>query len=129
MGVSFGLFNLIMAIYLEQTLSAAKDTDEKHKHRRERESLRVAHKTRQLVVKFCSAQRIFQEIASAESSCDEKEGSGREKKRGAMSLMQEITEIQAASRRGNESSYADDYVDDLQMTVQRELFHMVLQDP
>jgi hypothetical protein len=58
MTVTFGLFNIITAIYIENTMSAAKSNDEKNKQARERESLRVAHLAKRLLRNFCIAQRI-----------------------------------------------------------------------
>merc|ERR1712206_47518 len=55
MMIMFGLFNLIMAIYIENTLAIAK-----HQHAseqaRKKEAIRVAHSTRQLMQKFHVAQ-------------------------------------------------------------------------
>merc|ERR1719253_1358831 len=44
--VTFGLFNLIMAIYVENTVRAAKRSDQNNKIQREREALRVAQMAR-----------------------------------------------------------------------------------
>lgn len=57
--VTFGIFNLITAIYIEATLTAARHQDEVHRSKRKRESLRVAHTTKRLLKKFCEAQRVF----------------------------------------------------------------------
>lgn len=54
--VIFGLFNLVMAIYLENTLASAKVQEESAKHV-EKEALRVAKNTRKLCSRFCAAQR------------------------------------------------------------------------
>jgi len=56
--VTFGLFSLIMAIYIENTLNAAKSEGEKNRAQRQRESVRIAQLTRQLLKKFCAAQRL-----------------------------------------------------------------------
>jgi len=56
--VTLGLFNLISALYVEITMAAAKSTEDQDTKRRHRESLRVAHLTKQLLKKFCSAQHF-----------------------------------------------------------------------
>merc|ERR1712137_1324122 len=57
--VTFGLYNLIMAIYIEDTLATAKSQAESAKARR-REAIRVAETTKKLVAKFCRAQLLIQ---------------------------------------------------------------------
>jgi len=57
MVVTFGIFNVIIAIYVEITMNAAKRNEEMDKNRRDREAIRVAHITKQLVKMFCSAHR------------------------------------------------------------------------
>jgi len=59
--VTFGLFNLIFAVYIENTLSAAKVSKSTHVERY-KESLRVAHAAKRLLKKFCSAYRAGEEI-------------------------------------------------------------------
>merc|ERR1712137_831643 len=54
--VTFGLFNLIMAIYLENTLACAKSHDESVRGQK-KEALRVAVSTKELLKKICAAQR------------------------------------------------------------------------
>lgn len=56
--ITFGIFNLIIAIYIEATMSAAKVIDEGDRERRKRESIRVAHLTKSLLKKFCLAVKI-----------------------------------------------------------------------
>jgi len=56
--VTFGLFNLIMAIYVENTMTAAKRADENNKMRRDRESLRIAKTTKALVEQFCVGHQL-----------------------------------------------------------------------
>jgi len=59
--VTFGLFNLIMAIYIENTMSVAKEEEEKSRGKRERESIRVAHLTKKLLLRFYSAHRTYEQ--------------------------------------------------------------------
>merc|ERR1712137_442267 len=55
MVITFGLFNLISAIYIENTLAAAKHQDESRK----KEGLWVAQTTKRLLTKFCAAQQTI----------------------------------------------------------------------
>eukprot|EP00413_Alexandrium_margalefii_P028190 CAMPEP_0204551676 /NCGR_PEP_ID=MMETSP0661-20131031/26063_1 /ASSEMBLY_ACC=CAM_ASM_000606 /TAXON_ID=109239 /ORGANISM="Alexandrium margalefi, Strain AMGDE01CS-322" /LENGTH=171 /DNA_ID=CAMNT_0051558669 /DNA_START=19 /DNA_END=531 /DNA_ORIENTATION=+ len=57
--VCFGLFNLIVAVYIENTLNAAKTEGEKSRAQRQHESVRVARLARQLLKKFLAAQRVL----------------------------------------------------------------------
>jgi len=66
--ITFGLFNLIMAIYVENTISAARLDNESNKTRRDRESLRVAHVTKQLLKKICAAYQTFSGASDTKSS-------------------------------------------------------------
>eukprot|EP00927_Polykrikos_kofoidii_P057818 TRINITY_DN52010_c0_g1_i1.p1 TRINITY_DN52010_c0_g1~~TRINITY_DN52010_c0_g1_i1.p1 ORF type:complete len:715 (-),score=101.67 TRINITY_DN52010_c0_g1_i1:11-2155(-) len=50
--VSFGLFNLIVGLYVENTLAAGRMDDAANK----RLAVKIAHKTRELLAKFCLAQ-------------------------------------------------------------------------
>jgi len=61
-----------MAIYIENTLSAAKMNDSLDKARRDRESLRIAHKTKQLLKIFIAAYRegYMERSGIPEDSCD-----------------------------------------------------------
>jgi len=97
--VTFGLFNLIMAIYVENTMMAAKTHHDDSKARRERESLRVAHTTKQLLKKICAAHHAFTNMGEVDDS---------ENSRKTAELFQEITE---------------------DMVVSRELFLLLVQDP
>merc|ERR1712107_780158 len=54
--VTFGIYNLIMAIYLEGTLTAAKNQYESLKAQKN-DAIWVAKTTRSVVEKFCCAQR------------------------------------------------------------------------
>eukprot|EP00927_Polykrikos_kofoidii_P009923 TRINITY_DN14174_c1_g1_i1.p1 TRINITY_DN14174_c1_g1~~TRINITY_DN14174_c1_g1_i1.p1 ORF type:complete len:810 (+),score=97.42 TRINITY_DN14174_c1_g1_i1:134-2431(+) len=55
--VTFGLFNLIIGLYVENTLTAARIDDAASKSH----SLQVAHRTRELLAKFCIAQTALDE--------------------------------------------------------------------
>ncbi|CAK9096962.1 unnamed protein product [Durusdinium trenchii] len=60
--VSLGIFNVILAVYVEITMKAAKETDATTAEQYARESIRVARTTRELLKKFAAAYRIFQEL-------------------------------------------------------------------
>jgi len=106
MMITFGIFNLIIAIYIENTLEAAKLVTQMDKKTRDRESLRVAHLTKRLLKKFC---------------------------RAATHLSEDIVRIQDAGKLkqvlSNQHIDDDDEVDDFDMTISKDLFLLVIQDP
>jgi len=102
--VVFGIFNLIVAIYIEHTLEAAKVHHELDKRMRERESLRVAHATKDLLKKFCAGLRLFSDT------------DGR-------------TPLQAGDLIKSLRKSSLDEVEDLHMTISKDLFLLVIQDP
>merc|ERR1719329_1779733 len=53
--VTFGLFNLIMAVFVENTVETAKLDDQKRQRLRMKENVQVARKLQKFVVKFCKA--------------------------------------------------------------------------
>eukprot|EP00812_Abedinium_dasypus_P008393 NODE_2157_length_984_cov_528.786868.p1 GENE.NODE_2157_length_984_cov_528.786868~~NODE_2157_length_984_cov_528.786868.p1 ORF type:complete len:276 (-),score=96.25 NODE_2157_length_984_cov_528.786868:155-904(-) len=55
--VGFGLFNLIAAVYIENTLASAKHQSDNWRAQK-KEAVRVARNTRKLVSKFYAAQRV-----------------------------------------------------------------------
>ncbi|CAK9012677.1 unnamed protein product [Durusdinium trenchii] len=59
--VSLGIFNVILAVYVDITMKAAKENDltvEQHS----RESIRIARIARELLKKFAAAFRLFQDM-------------------------------------------------------------------
>jgi len=104
--VIFGIFNLIIAVYIEKTMNAAKNQDEVDKTRRDRESLRIAHVIKKLVKIFCAAQRVFSDPA----------------------VLFDPAEVNATSWRNNIRLSVDD-VEDMETTVSKDLFLLVIQDP
>jgi len=68
MMVTFGIFNIIIAIYIENTLEAAKFQQQLDKKARDKESLRIAHLTKSLLKKFCQASKFFVESAAASAT-------------------------------------------------------------
>jgi len=71
--VTFGIFNLIIAIYIENTLEAAKQHHDKDRQKRYRESLRIAHATKDLLKRFCIAAQALSEFCDHSGIKSEKE--------------------------------------------------------
>jgi len=100
--VTFGIFNVIMAIYVETTMDAAKQQESNDAKVRDQEALRVAHITKQLLKTFSAAQR-----------------------------MQENGGLAKCARRSGLGSMLKDFGDediDLETTISKELFLLVVQD-
>ncbi|CAE7393669.1 rlmN, partial [Symbiodinium sp. CCMP2456] len=66
--VALGIFNVILAVYVDITMKAAKESEavtaEQHFH----ESIRVARTTRELLKKFAAAYRLFHEMEDEHAS-------------------------------------------------------------
>jgi len=107
--VTFGIFNLIVAIYIENTLEAAKHGTEMDRRKRYRESLRVAHATKALVKKFATASRACGE-------CDEE----------AQSLVKTEKSVHQALRGPQKDT---DDLDLDKVIISKDLFLLVIQDP
>lgn len=56
LAVTFGLFNLIVAVFVENTMQAAKHDEKRRKQLRMMQQLDMARKLQRLVAHFCSAQ-------------------------------------------------------------------------
>lgn len=110
MFVTFGIFNLIIAIYIEATMTAAKHNDMVDKKKQDREALRVARATKKLLKKFCAAQRAFSDPSSLFDSNNK------------------IVSLDTALMEQNLSSSLNDDVEDDAMTITKELFLLVVQD-
>jgi len=104
--IVFGVFNLIFAIYIESTLAAAKS----QRKMDNRESVRVARLTRELLKKFAMAQTLMnqQDPESRETFGDSKEY--RQKMRRSSHIGMEIHSTG-------------------ELLISRELFLLVLKDP
>eukprot|EP00435_Cladocopium_sp_Y103_P036623 s2767_g9.t1 len=69
--VSLGIFNVILAVYVDITMKAAKENDltvEQHS----RESIRIARIARELLKKFAAAFRLFQDMNEEGNSASPK---------------------------------------------------------
>ncbi|CAE7661770.1 Cacna1c [Symbiodinium microadriaticum] len=60
--VTMGIFNLILAVYVDITMKAAKENDAVTAEQYSRESIRIARTTRELLKKFSSAYHGFHEM-------------------------------------------------------------------
>ncbi|CAJ1335271.1 unnamed protein product [Effrenium voratum] len=64
--VSMGIFNVILAVYVDITMKAAKENDAMTAEQHSRESIRIARTTRELLKKFAAAYRLYQDIENFE---------------------------------------------------------------
>lgn len=60
--VSMGIFNVILAVYVDITMKAAKENDAMTAEQHARESIRIARTTRELLKKFAAAYRLYQDM-------------------------------------------------------------------
>jgi len=58
--VSLGIYNVILAVYVDITMRAAKESEAVTAEQHSRESIRIARTTRELLKKFAAAYRQFQ---------------------------------------------------------------------
>eukprot|EP00439_Symbiodinium_sp_Y106_P042251 s331_g5.t1 len=66
--VTMGIFNVILAVYVDITMKAAKENDAVNAEQYSRESIRVAKTTRELLKKFSAAYRLFNDMDSTKES-------------------------------------------------------------
>eukprot|EP00439_Symbiodinium_sp_Y106_P026351 s2486_g3.t1 len=101
--VTMGIFNVILAVYVDITMRAAKENEATTAEQHSRESIRIARVTRELLKKFASAHHQFQEDDRAT----------------------------AASRPRLEINHTSFFTDDEineTMEISKELFMLVIQD-
>ncbi|CAK9076116.1 Voltage-dependent calcium channel type A subunit alpha-1 (Cacophony protein) [Durusdinium trenchii] len=60
--VSMGIFNVILAVYVDITMKAAKENEAQTAEQHARESIRIARTTRELLKKFAAAYHLYQEM-------------------------------------------------------------------
>lgn len=108
MFVTFGLFNLIFAIYVESTLAEAKSIEERDRTARYRESVRIARLTKQLLKMF--------------SDAEEKHGTPI---RRALSLRP--VQCRSLDTQYEDSGPGSNFMPSLK--ISKELFLVVIQDP
>ncbi|CAE7546767.1 Catsper1 [Symbiodinium natans] len=63
--VSMGIFNVILAVYVDITMKAAKENDAVTIEQHSKESIRIARITRELLKKFAGAFRMYQDMEDA----------------------------------------------------------------
>ncbi|CAJ1415897.1 unnamed protein product, partial [Effrenium voratum] len=64
--VTMGIFNVILAVYVDITMKAAKENDLVTFEQHNREAIRVARIARELLKKFAAAFRVFQDLDDTE---------------------------------------------------------------
>ena len=101
--VTMGIFNVILAVYVDITMKAAKENDAQTAEQYSRESVRVARTTRELLKKFATAYHVYH----AED--------GRKGKRNSQDKMN-ITGLYA------------DVGDHEQIAITKDLFLLIIQD-
>lgn len=67
--VSMGIFNVILAVYVDITMKAAKENEALTAEQHSRESIRIARVTRELLKKFAAAYRMFQDFDDPTHPC------------------------------------------------------------
>ncbi|OLP93426.1 Voltage-dependent L-type calcium channel subunit alpha-1S [Symbiodinium microadriaticum] len=105
--VTMGIFNVILAVYVDITMRAAKENDVNSAEQYARESIRVARCARELLKRFATAYRELSDADQGPSAMD------------MMSSM-EFTSNRAGV-------FTDDDVHD-QIEISKELFLVVIQD-
>ncbi|CAJ1342874.1 unnamed protein product [Effrenium voratum] len=100
--VSLGIYNVILAVYVDITMRAAKESEAVTAEQHSRESIRIARTTRELLKKFAAAYRIFQD------SDDHGPGTRLDFKK-------------------NESSFTDEDIHE-RIAITKELFLLIIQD-
>ncbi|CAJ1340823.1 unnamed protein product [Effrenium voratum] len=106
--VSMGIFNLILAVYVDITMRAAKENDAVTAEQYSRESIRVARTTRELLKKFAAAYHQSHDVDNMTSS----------------------TFLDALSKRRTDKStmlFTDDEIQE-NIAISKELFLLTIQD-
>lgn len=114
--VTFGLFNLIMAIFVENTMESAKYDERKRQQMRHLQAIHVAHKLQKLVLKFCKVSSASTISADAVES-----------QRGIASRLMNAFDILRG--RGSADDEADLMPVGLEVEISRESFSKVVAEP
>ncbi|CAK9056015.1 unnamed protein product [Durusdinium trenchii] len=69
--VTMGIFNVILAVYVDITMRAAKENDVQTAEAYSRESIRIARTTRELLKRFVAAYHAFIDMAPGRPWCKE----------------------------------------------------------
>ncbi|CAE7218385.1 Cacna1c [Symbiodinium natans] len=102
--VAMGIFNVILAVYVDITMKAAKENDTLTAEQYSRESVRIARATRELLKKFAAAYHVFHVMGD----------------HGADVAKLEITHAATL--------FTDDEIHE-DVAITKELFLLVIQDP
>lgn len=109
--VTMGIFNVILAVYVDITMKAAKETDAITAEQYSRESIRIARTTRELLKKFSLAHHLYHLSEGEETEEDKAEESTRTK----------LANMKTAT------VFEEDGVHD-KIAISKELFLLVIQD-
>jgi len=114
MVISFGLFNLIMAFYVDITTSAARSNQAQSRQQQNRNSVRIAFIIKDLIYKFWAASQLV--------SKQQGQNLGNSAFDTALKSM--------LTRRGSKCSSAFDHsVSIAEVSITRELFQLIIQNP
>lgn len=102
--VTMGIFNVILAVYVDITMKAAKENEAQTAEQHFRESIRIARTTRELLKKFAAAYHLYQDLEKNSSS------------------NMETFEIRASA-----ALFTDDELQE-NIEITKELFLLVIQD-
>lgn len=102
--VTMGIFNVILAVYVDITMKAAKENEAQTAEQHFRESIRIARTTRELLKKFAAAYHLYQDLEENSSS------------------NMETFEIRASA-----ALFTDDELQE-NIEITKELFLLVIQD-
>jgi len=109
--VTMGIFNVILAVYVDITMKAAKETDAVTAEQYSRESIRIARTTRELLKKFSLAHHVFHLNYGEEEEEEKAEESTRTK----------------LAKMKTTNLFAEDGLHD-KIAITKELFLLVIQD-
>lgn len=132
--VLFGVFNLVMAIFVENTLEAARVNQLKRQAARNKEHIRVAQELRAIVLMICTRRSDTPEAHRSVSLRDQVQRfnkSFRDTRRQRFGWLKQKFGWESDNRFNSEQSNESDGLEEetMQMTVTREVFEEVMQDP
>eukprot|EP00435_Cladocopium_sp_Y103_P027191 s2181_g6.t1 len=111
--VTMGIFNVILAVYVDITMKAAKETDAVTAEQYSRESIRIARTTRELLKKFSLAHHLYH--LEGEEDEEDKAEANQESTRTKLAKMKTTT------------VFEEDGMHD-KIAISKELFLLVIQD-
>jgi len=107
--VTMGIFNVILAVYVDITMKAAKETDAVTAEQYSRESIRIARTTRELLKKFSLAHHVYHL------------NDGEEEEEAEESTRTKLAKMKTTNL------FAEDGLHD-KIAITKELFLLVIQD-